>query len=172
MQSRMPTDDGPHLPAGGGHGEPVFAARLTPHRSLGQRGFFLLMAFTAVTFFISGMLFLAIGAWPVVFFLGLDALILWLAFHLSYRNGRIAEEVSVRRDEITIRRIDAAGRMEAHHFNPFWTRFTVDRHEEFGITRMVLASRGRELPIGAFLNPLDRESFARAFSKALASSRN
>lgn len=152
--------------------EPVFAARLTPHRSLGQRGFFLLMGLTAMIFFISGMLFIAVGAWPVVFFFGLDVLILWFAFKLSYRNGRIAEEVRVQRDAITIERHDAAGRIETHVFNPFWTRFRIDRHEEFGITRMVLTSRERELPIGSFLNPLDRESFARAFSTALSRVKN
>ena len=62
----------------------------------------------------------------------------------------------------------ARGKITEHRFNPFWTRFEVVRHHEFGITHMALAGKGRELAIGSFLNPDDRESFAQAFSSALA----
>ncbi len=57
--------------------------------------------------------------------------------------------------------------MKTHTFNPFWTRFEVDRHDEIGITSMRLTTKEFSLSIGAFLNPDDRESFARAFKNAL-----
>ena len=47
----------------------------------------------------------------------------------------------------------------------------VDRKEDIGITDMKLRSEGNELPIGTFLNPDDRESFARAFGGALATAK-
>lgn len=62
--------------------------------------------------------------------------------------------------------------MEAHRFNPFWTRFAVARHEEIGITDMAVEGEGRRVPIGAFLNPDDRESFATAFGRALATAKS
>ena len=59
-----------------------------------------------------------------------------------------------------------------HRFNPFWARFSVARHEEIGITRMLVEAQGRSVSIGGFLNPDDRESFAAAFSRALATAKS
>lgn len=148
--------------------EPVFAARLTPHRSLGPAGFAILMVFVAGSCFISGILFIAVGAWPVFFFFGLDAFLIWLAFRLNYRSGKISEEIEIWRDELRFRKIGASGKIVSHSLNPFWTRFVVDRHELAGITRMSLVGRNQSVDIGSFLNPQDRESFARAFSEALS----
>jgi uncharacterized membrane protein len=58
--------------------------------------------------------------------------------------------------------------MVEHRFNPFWARFRVSRHEEFGITAMHVTGEGRGTDVGSFLNPDDRESFAKAFRNALA----
>jgi uncharacterized membrane protein len=150
------------------HGNPIFAARLTPHRSLGPKGFRLLMLFVVATCFFSGMIFLTIGAWPVFGFFGLDALLIWLAFKLNYRSGRASEEVAIWRDALEVRKFAPSGKMKIHQFNPFGIRFVVERHDEIGITSMSLATRDSSLVIGSFLNPADRESFARAFAQALA----
>ncbi|MEM9279662.1 MAG: DUF2244 domain-containing protein [Pseudomonadota bacterium] len=152
--------------------KPDFVAELTPYRSLGRTGFFVLMGFVSVTCFMSGIMFLVIGAWPVFLFMGLDVLVIWLAFKINYRAARAKERISVGRDELKIQKFDPAGRMVEHVFNPFWTRFEVDRHKEIGITGMRITSKDRSLPIGAFLNPDDRESFAAAFGNALVRARN
>ena len=147
--------------------EPEFIAELTPHRSLGRSGFIFLMGFVAVTCFISGMMFLAMGAWPVMAFMLLDILLVWLAFKLNYRAGRVRERVSIARDRLVVQFIDPKGRMCEHILNPLWTRFEVDRHDEIGITEMRLRNKKDILHIGGFLNPIDRESFALAFAGAL-----
>ena len=148
--------------------EPVFAARLMPYRSLGNTGFLILMGFVCFTCFISGMMFLAMGAWPVFGFFGLDALLIYGAFKLSYRSGRAYEEIAIWKHEMEFRQVSPSGKIKIHKMNPFWTRFKIDRHEEIGITKMVLSEKGRELDIGSFLNPPDRETFAFAFGSALA----
>lgn len=147
--------------------KPDFFAELTPHRSLGRNGFLLLMLLVGSTCFVSGIMFLVIGAWPVFVFMGLDVLIIFLAFKINYRDGRAKERVSIAREELRVEKIDPAGRVKEHVFNPYWSRFVVDRHEEYGITKMEIASQGNSLMIGSFLNPMDRESFAVAFNQAL-----
>lgn len=146
---------------------PVFAARLFPYRSLGPKGFAAVMLVFGVAWFFTGIAFMSMGAWPIFAFMGLDFLILWIAFRLNYRSGRQFEEVAVWPHDLRIRQVSPAGRVREHSFNPFWTRFRVDRHDEIGITKMVLMGQGREVAIGAFLNPADRESFAAAFTAAL-----
>ena len=152
--------------------EPFFKALLMPHRSLGRTGFAILMGVLLFGWLVTGAIFLSNGAWPVFGFLGLDVLAVYVAFRLNYRAARAREEVSVSRTALDIKKTTPSGRSEAHRFNPFWARFRVSRHEEIGITRMVIESRENAVSIGSFLNPADRESFAAAFSSALATARN
>jgi uncharacterized membrane protein len=148
--------------------EPFFRALLTPYRSLGRTGFFILMGALMFGWVVTGAIFLANGAWPVFGFFGLDVIGLFVAFRMNYRAARAREEVSVSRTALDIRKVAPSGKAEAHHFNPFWAHFSVARHAEIGITRMAVEAQGEAVTIGGFLNPDDRESFATAFSRALA----
>ncbi len=151
--------------------EPFFHALLVPHRSLGQRGFLIVMGLCAGVWLSTGALFLSMGAWPVFGFFGLDVAALYLAFRLNYRAARAREEVLVSRTALDIVKVAPSGRRQQHRFNPFWSRFNVARHEEIGITGMAVEGEGRRVAIGSFLNPDDRESFAAALSRALATAK-
>ena len=151
-----------------GADQPFFSALLTPHRSLGRTGFTVLMSALCFGWLVTGAFFLSRGAWPVFGFFGLDVLLVYVAFRANYRAARAREEVSVSRTSLDIRKTAPSGRVVAHRFNPFWSRFQVARHDEIGITGMAVESQGQRVPIGGFLNPDDRESFATAFSRALA----
>lgn len=149
-------------------GDPtLFDAHLTPHRSLGRRGFVIVMGLTSGLCLAHGIVFLISGAWPVMIFFGLDIVLLAGAFWLSYRSGRACEEVRVSRSELLIRKVKPSGNSCVHRFNPFWARFNVARHSEIGITAMQVSGEGRSTDIGSFLNPADRETFATAFAGAL-----
>ncbi|WP_187969360.1 DUF2244 domain-containing protein [Aquibium microcysteis] len=151
--------------------EPIFSALLTPHRSLGRMGFAVLMGILSLISLFVCLLFWSIGAWPIVGFFGFDVLLLYGAFRLNYRAARVREEVTVSRTRLDIRKYAPSGRAENHLFNPFWTKFAIARHEEIGITSMAVEGQGRSVPIGSFLNPEDRESFATAFGRALATAK-
>jgi uncharacterized membrane protein len=150
---------------------PFFQALLTPHRSLGRRGFAILMGVLLFGWLVTGVIFLSRGAWPVFGFFGLDVLLVYVCFRLNYRAARAREEVSVSRTSIDIKKTAPSGRWQAHHFNPFWAKFSVARHDEIGITGMAVEGQGQTVPIGSFLNPDDRESFAKAFGNALATAK-
>ena len=174
-EKRFPVDraepEGDSAPWHDPQEKPIFAARLTPYRSLGKRGFLILMLFVGLTSFISGMMFLMMGAWPVFGFFGLDALAIYVAFRINYRDARGYEEIAIWPHELQLRQVAPSGKTNTHSFNPFWTRFEVDRHREIGVTRMALISKGREIDVGSFLNPPDRETFAAAFGSALATAK-
>ena len=149
--------------------EPVFNAVLTPYRSLGRTGFVVLVAITLAIAVFNVIFFLVADALPVAMFFGLDILLLYGAFYLNYRAARAREDVFVSRTELAIRKVAPSGREKVSRYNPFWAKFQVDRHDEFGITAMAVTGEGRRTVLGSFLNPDDRESFARAFTAALAS---
>ncbi len=149
----------------------LFSATLTPHRSLGRRGFLVLMSVIAGLWFFTGLYFWSLGAGLVMGFIGLDFLAIWLAFKLNYRAARAYEDVEVTRDALVIRKISAGGRIQEIRFNPRWARLELHREEEEGITRVTVRMRDERVVVGGFLNPDDRQSFARAFGAALAEAR-
>jgi uncharacterized membrane protein len=147
---------------------PVFTAELRPYRSLGRSGFRILLLFTFAVCFFNAVLFLTTGALPVALFFGLDFVLLYGAFHLNYRAARAREHISMSPIELRILKISPAGKVRESRYNPFWARFDVDRHHEFGITSMAVVGQGRRTPLGTFLGAEEKESFASAFTAALA----
>ena len=149
----------------------IFSATLRPHRSLGRRGFLALMTVIAGLWFVTGLYFAALGAWPVLGFVGLDVLAVWIAFRLNYRAARAYEDIEVSRSALVIRKVGPSGRTQEIRFNPQWVRLEVQRLHDEGVTRIAVRMRHTRVPVGAFLNPEDRKSFAIAFGAALAEAR-
>jgi uncharacterized membrane protein len=149
----------------------LFSVVLTPHRSLGPTGFVVLMAALVSISFIAGMVFLIAGAWPVFGFFGLDVLLVYWAFRANNRAARAYEEVTVTPSELTVRKVSAHGRIREWTLNPLWVQLQRDEHEEFGIERLFLVSRGKRLAVAGFLGAQEKESFALALSAALGEAR-
>jgi uncharacterized membrane protein len=145
----------------------LFSATITPHRSLSGTGFLVVMALVGGLSFIGGLIFFLLGAWPVVGFLGLDVLLVYWAFRANYRAAAAFEQVTVTPSEVRLRRVSHRGSVAEWTLNPVWTRLDRETHEEFGLLRLFLVSRGRRLSVAGFLSPPERESFAAALSAAL-----
>ncbi|MGO8833900.1 MAG: DUF2244 domain-containing protein [Roseiarcus sp.] len=153
------------------HEEPLFDARLNPHRSLGPRGFRALMIATFAASALVSLPVYLMGAWPVVGFMGLDVLALYLAFRVNFRAAGAYEELRLTPLELLFARVSRRGARREWRFNPAWVRFERVEHEEFGTQRLSLISRGRSLEVGAFLGPDQKAELATRFSRALALAR-
>jgi uncharacterized membrane protein len=149
----------------------LFSALLTPHRSLNRTGFVVLMAFLSAVSFVAGVAFLLMGAWPVLGFFGLDVLVIYWAFKVNFRTAQAREEISVTPSELRVRRVSHRGHVAEWVLNPLWVRLDQQIHEEYGVERLYLVSRGHHLAIGRFLGPDEKASFARALNAALAAAR-
>jgi uncharacterized membrane protein len=143
-----------------------FRALLTPHRSLGPKGFLALMLALGGVSFVTGMLFLAVGAWPVLGFLGLDVLLVYVAFRLNYRSGRRYETLELTPARFVLTRVHPSGRQEQHECNPYWARVSL-REWPDGRTALSVISRGTELAFGSFLTDDERRDLAVALREAL-----
>ena len=149
----------------------IFAAVITPHRSLGSTGFLILMLCIGALSFACGIMFLLIGAWPVFGFLGLDVLLIYIAFRANFRAANAYEEVTVTASELTVRQVSHRGRVSEWTLNPLWVQLDRVVHAEFGIERLFLVSRGQRFAIAGFLGPDEKASFAQALSAALGEAR-
>ena len=146
---------------------PLFSAIITPHRSLSSTGFRLVMLLIGGTSFTAGIVFYVIGAWPVVGFLGLDVLLVYWAFRANYRAAAPFEQVTVTPSELRLRRVSHRGKVTEWTLNPLWTTLDRETHEDFGVLKLFLVSRGRKPAVAGFLAPQEREGSAAALSAAL-----
>lgn len=142
---------------------------LRPHRSLSPTGFWAIMTVLAVWSFAGGIVFLTVGAWPVIGFVGLDVALVWFAFRASYGDRRY-ERVRLLGGTLTIERVDRHGRPARLEFPSYWLRVSLEELQE-GSNRLVLSSHGQHVAVGSFLSPGERTEIAAALQEALARSR-
>ncbi|GLK83449.1 DUF2244 domain-containing protein [Ancylobacter defluvii] len=146
----------------------LFRVRLAPHRSLDQRGFRIVMLIVAAVSLVCGTAFLMMGAWPVFGVFGLDVLAIYIAFRMSFRSARAREEITVTPSLIEVRKIDPRGTADEARMNPLWTRLDKEFHEDYGLQRLSLTSRGAPVVVGGFLHTQQREELAQGLDRALA----
>lgn len=149
--------------------EPVFAAMIRPHRSLGRDGFRVMMIVCGLVALAACIRVIALGFWPVSGFIVVDLVGLYVAFRVSYRRARSFEEVVLTRIELMIRRVTHKGEAWEWRLNPLWTKLHRESDEEYGLQRIALESRGQRIVIARELSPVERENFADAFGIALSS---
>ncbi len=144
----------------------VYSAVLRPHRSLSVGGIRLVIALVLAASAIPGVMFLALGAWPVLPFLGLEVLILYVALRWNLRAGNEFEAINLSRRALTVRRANAWGVQTETSFQPQWLQVNI---EPMAVddNRLELRSRGRSLIIGRFLPPHERVALAQSLRREL-----
>jgi uncharacterized membrane protein len=147
----------------------AWQATLTPHRSLSREGFVAIMVLVVLVNLVVGGLFMAVGAWPVAGFAGLDVLIIWWAFRANFADARRMERISITDHELVLDRMRQDKPQEQHRFVRRWVRVELeeDREREL-IGRLLLISGPTRMPIGEFLAPEERKTLASALKSALA----
>lgn len=151
---------------------PVYALTLWPHRSLSARGFAWMIGL--VTTGLALPLLALLGqkaAWGMLPFLAAVPVALYLAFRRSYADARLTEELRLWPDLITVVRREPKGAVRRWHANPFWVqvRLLEDARIEKYLT---LRGNGREIELGAFLSPEEREALYRELADALGALRS
>ncbi|WP_339632888.1 DUF2244 domain-containing protein [uncultured Sneathiella sp.] len=122
-----------------------FSLSLHPNRSLSQSGFVILMGAVALVSFVSGMVFLSMGAWPVFGFFGLDVLLIYIAFRLNFRAAQRYETIRIAQDYLTITRMAPDGRSVVEEFEAYWARAMITGGQ------LLITNRGRAYEVGNFL---------------------
>src|SRR6478752_5658354 len=98
--------------------KPLFAATLTPHRSLTPTGKRVVIGLVAAMALVPGLVFYVAGAWPVVGFMGLDVLAIWAAMMISMRGGKAFEVLTLWPGQLEFKKVDPAGAEEILAFTP------------------------------------------------------
>ena len=145
----------------------LFEAICTPARSLGRRGMrvlsIALLGLSAAT----GVVFLALGAWPILGFTGGEALLVLGLMTLHRRwSARAMEVLILTGERLTIHRTDGRGRRQEIAIDPYWARLRLEERPG-RVSLLVLRQRGGEVEIGRLLGDEQKRDLAGALEVAL-----
>lgn len=146
---------------------PILALTLWPNRSLTPAGGSWLLGLLAAG--LAPPLLLLGGTragWGMLPFLAGALVALFLALRRSQRDGRLHEELRLWPDLITVVRREPKGRVRRWHANPFWVRLRL-RDDAAVEKYLTLQGNGREIELGAFLSPWEREALYADLGAAL-----
>jgi uncharacterized membrane protein len=140
-------------------------AVIRPNRSLSPRGLKILLGFVIGWNLVLAVFCLAIGAFPVPVFLGLDVLGVWIAFRVSNRRAQRTEHVRVDADRVTVARDWGGGEKQVWSSPTAFTR--IEPVE--GAVRVVMS--GKAVWVAQALSAPERSDFARALQTAVLEAR-
>ncbi|PVM84966.1 hypothetical protein DDF62_20750 [Caulobacter radicis] len=145
-------------------------AVIRPNRSLSRAGMAAVLGVAVAFNLMVAAFLLVVGAPPVLPFLGLDVLALWLALRASNRALSRSERVKVTAEEIIVSREDAKGARVVWTSPTAFTRVDLDQPGEHESRVRLFMSR-RRLTLARALSPDERVAFARALERAIKAAR-
>ncbi|MBV8912589.1 MAG: DUF2244 domain-containing protein [Acetobacteraceae bacterium] len=152
-------------------GRTSFEALIVPHRSLSRAGLRWVVASLLVLSLVISIALWWLGAWPVIGFIGLEAL---LAIWLVHRNatGAKASELLLLSDSgLLVVRTDPSGRRSERRLDGCWLRARLEEQPGRPLALM-LQNRGERLEVGAALGEIEKRQLAAALQEAIHRQRN
>lgn len=140
-----------------------------PHRSLPRQGFVWVIGLTAG--FLALPLIALLGSrvlWGLLPFVVLVVWALWSAIRRSYCAP--SEELHLTRAALTLTRHDPGRADRLWRTNPYWVRAEL-RHDGPVEAYLVLTDGQRQLELGAFLSPEERQTLQSELNRRLAALR-
>lgn len=145
----------------------LFEAICTPPRSLGERGLVVVAAMVTGGSLGVGVLFLSLGAWPILGFTGAEAALVLGLLALHRRWSRRSVEVLVLTEQrLTISRINRRGTREELALDPYWARLQLEERPG-RVSLLVLRQREAAVEIGRLLGEEQKRDLAAALGDAL-----
>jgi uncharacterized membrane protein len=151
-------------------GRTYMDAVITPHRSLSERGFIVLISVVTLANCASAAVFVYMGALLVPFFLGIDVLAVIVAFLVSFRAGRRVERVQVTAREVVVTHEAPNWSRVVWESPTAFTRVSVETEED-RTTGLRLTLSGRQVAVAQALSPRERGEFAKALQQAIREAR-
>lgn len=157
-------------PSGGA--APVAELHLWPHRSLPPRGFVWVIGASATGLIIPLLAMLgSVVMWGLLPFALTAIWALWVAIERNARASRATREIlRLSRDSLSVLRRDLGREDRFWQANPYWVRLRI-RQDGPVAHYLTLTDGQREIEIGRFLSPEEREALALELERALARNR-
>ena len=159
--------------------QPTFKEKIKiwPHRSLSKRGFAIVLIALGSLAFAIGVGFFLAGAWPVFGFLGVEFLVVYVAFKMNYRAAQKRQSITVTDKTLRIDTTHPSGKHETASLPTPWVKVTVSPGEAPDITsryqqKITVSSHGQSVIVADFVHPAETPQLARHISGMIDRARN
>ena len=170
----MPAEWTVRAPAPGPSAGPAVSLVLRPHNSMTPPGFATFIGATAALLTLPLLAVLGTPVlWVLLPFLGGALALAWAMLRLSWTNGaRLSETLRIWPERMVLERREPSGRTLGWEANPYWVR--VRLHEKGGPVPNYVTLEGgaRDVELGAFLSPEERETLAGDLDRTLQALRS
>jgi uncharacterized membrane protein len=113
-----------------------------------------------------GVGFTLVGAWPVIGFLGVDLILVFYAFRISYHSARQRERVRLSERELEVVCFDGSTQAGRAVLRPYWAKVILEPLTQRR-SRLIIRSHGRALELGSFLGQEEKTALAATLTSAL-----
>ena len=120
--------------------------------------------------FMIGINFSFRGAWPVAGFLGLELLLIYLAFKISFISNRVSEHITLDEKILKICYHKQNKVVRTINLEPTWLKVQINNNPR--PDRLALTSHGKENIIGKYLSTGERAIVAEKIKNSLHNWKN
>ena len=128
----------------------LYSITLKPYRSLNKIGFITMMVVLSGFSFITGIIFMKKGAWPVFGFFGLDILLVYIFFRLSYKSGKEFEVINLTKKKLIIKKYKEKKIIKTYILDANWVKIQIQNPLEHS-SKLQVSSKNKSIIIGSFL---------------------
>ena len=132
---------------------------VTQHQSMTAKGFVTFMGSTL--FLVAIPLVAVLGTptlWVLLGFVGLAIGGVWYAIHRNQTDGTQSETLTIAPERVDLIHRDARGPEQRWSANPYWVTVHLHQGDKPVAKYLTLKGGGREVELGAFLTPEEREA--------------
>jgi uncharacterized membrane protein len=146
---------------------PTFTKTIQPYRSLPIKGFVWLIAIACIGFLIPLLAFIGSKVlWGLLIPCLITLATLWYFIQRNYRDAEVQEIIKLWPDLLAIQRINPQGPDQFWQANPHWVKLHIkDTPEIEGY--LTITGGTREIELGAFLTPDQRNELRYRIEKAI-----
>ena len=145
--------------------------QIYPNQSLTPKGLLLLMFLITIPASFIGITFFILGAWPVLGFMGLEVLLIYIAFKVLFYKNKFYEHIILDNEKLNILFKKKNKIIKKIELEPTWVQVKIEKIYENEDT-LILSSHGKKIILANYLIPEERLKLAGKIKSGLREWKN
>ena len=137
--------------------------KIYSNNSLSTKGFYILMASIILPALFIGSAFLLIGAWPVLGFMGLEIILIYIFFKILFYKNNFYEHVILDKSKFYISYNNKNSVINSVNLEPTWLQVKLENNNN----KLQIFTHGKAIELGKCLAIKEKASLAITIQEAL-----
>ena len=139
--------------------------KIIPYQSSSKSVFLILGIILMIWTILFSIFLISQGAWPVTLFLGAEYIILIFLVRLYFKNNNINDQISINKNEISIKKFKVDKLFYSSKFNTYWSKVFFTRLKNK--SKLSIRESDKEIEIAPFLHAELKESLYKRISNQI-----